>query len=45
MKGPTFADELIRRTPSAFTIASDNKEIFKVFEEITSSTNIILDFT
>ncbi|MFH1727513.1 MAG: NAD(P)H-dependent glycerol-3-phosphate dehydrogenase [Pseudomonadota bacterium] len=45
MKGPTFADELIREFPSALTVACSDESVFQDFEDIFLSTNIHLDFT
>jgi len=45
MKGPTFAEELIRGFPSAFTIGSKNTEYFNIIKKITQNTNIRLDFS
>ena len=45
MKGPTFADELIRGFPSAFTIGSKYIENFETISKIVKNTNIHLDFS
>jgi len=45
MKGPTFADELIRGFPSAFTIGSKYIENFETINKIVKNTNIHLDFS
>ena len=34
LKGPTFASELIHNYPSAFTVSSKDKEMFKLFKKI-----------
>jgi len=45
MKGPTFADELIRGFPAAFTVGSKNVKNFKTLNKIVKNTNIYLDFS
>lgn len=45
MKGPTFADELIRGFPSAFTVASVKFEFYQRVKEIFNNTNVIFDYT
>ncbi len=45
MKGPTFADELIRGFPSAFTVGSLDVRDFNLITEIVHNTNILLDFS
>ncbi len=45
LKGPTFALELINNSPTAFTLASENKKLFDVFDNIFSNTNVYLDFS
>jgi glycerol-3-phosphate dehydrogenase (NAD(P)+) len=44
MKGPTFADELIRGLPSAFTIGAENEKDLKNIKEILLGLNIYLDY-
>lgn len=44
-KGPTFAQELINRIPTAFTVGSEDKTHFKVFSELFNNTNIHIDFS
>jgi len=45
MKGPTFADELIRGFPSAFTVGSRCEDEFNVISNLVKHTNIRLDFS
>ncbi|GAB6077192.1 NAD(P)H-dependent glycerol-3-phosphate dehydrogenase [Desulfurobacterium crinifex] len=45
MKGPTFADELIRGFPSAFTVGSESVKDFEIVRRIARDTNICLDFS
>ena len=45
LKGPTFAREMANNSPTSFTLASRNKEVFKLFSNIFSGTNIFLDFS
>ncbi|MDX9905829.1 MAG: 2-dehydropantoate 2-reductase N-terminal domain-containing protein [Bacteroidales bacterium] len=45
MKGPTFARDIINNQPTAFTIGSENPELFAEFKRIFSNTNIYLDFS
>jgi len=45
LKGPTFATDLIHNNPSAFTLASNNTDLFTLFSSIFSKTNIYLDFS
>ena len=45
LKGPTFARELINKSPTAFTLGARNKNIFKLFSEIFKDTNIFIDFS
>jgi len=45
LKGPTFASELIHNYPSAFTVSSKDKEMFKLFKKIFKNTNVCLDYS
>ena len=45
LKGPTFASELIYNHPSAFTVGSEDKKIFKLFKELFKNTNVCLDYS
>lgn len=45
LKGPTFAADLIHNNPSAFTLATRNKELFDIFKSIFKNTNIYLDLS
>lgn len=45
MKGPTFARDIINNQPTAFTIGSENPELFKHFKRLFAGTNIYLDFS
>ena len=45
LKGPTFARELINKSPTAFTLGARNEEVFKLFSEIFKDTNIFIDFS
>ncbi|MCD4746708.1 MAG: hypothetical protein K8R58_10455 [Bacteroidales bacterium] len=44
-KGPTFARELINKLPTAFTLATEDENIFKIFSGIIADTNIYIDFS
>lgn len=44
-KGPTFARELINRTPTAFTVGSEDKSHDELFLDIFKGTNIHVDFS
>jgi len=43
--GPTFASNLIKNEYSAFTVASDMQEHYKMAINIFSDTNVILDYS
>ncbi len=45
LKGPTFARELINKSPTAFTLGTRNEDVFKLFSEIFKDTNIFIDFS
>jgi glycerol-3-phosphate dehydrogenase (NAD(P)+) len=45
MKGPTFARDIINNQPTAFTIGSQNPDLFGRFKELFDKTNIYLDFS
>lgn len=45
LKGPTFARELINKSPTAFTLGARSEEVFKLFSEIFKDTNIFIDFS
>jgi glycerol-3-phosphate dehydrogenase (NAD(P)+) len=45
MKGPTFAAELIRGFPSAFSVGSESTKDFEIVSRIAHGTNICLDFS
>jgi glycerol-3-phosphate dehydrogenase (NAD(P)+) len=43
LKGPSFARDILNDQPTGFTLASHDKAIFTVFEDVFESTNIKLD--
>jgi glycerol-3-phosphate dehydrogenase (NAD(P)+) len=45
LKGPTFAREIINNSPTAFTLATEQEELFAVFSDIFAGTNIFIDFS
>jgi len=45
LKGPSFAREMANNNPTSFTLASKNKDVFKVFSDLFFDTNIFLDFS
>jgi glycerol-3-phosphate dehydrogenase (NAD(P)+) len=45
MKGPTFARDIINNQPTAFTVGSDNPQLFPRFGRLFSNTIIHLDFS
>lgn len=45
MKGPTFAIELIKESPSAFTLASDVRSDAKKVEQVFSCSNLYFDYS
>lgn len=45
MKGPTFARELVENEPTAFTFASEHKELFDIISDICKGTSVITDFS
>jgi len=45
LKGPSFAREIINRLPTAFTLASENEELFELFQELFDNTTIHLDYS
>ncbi len=45
MKGPTFARDIINNQPTAFTVGSDDDQLFARFASIFEGTNIYLDFS
>lgn len=45
LKGPSFAREIINRQPTAFTLASENEDLFDVFDELFDNTTIHLDYS
>lgn len=44
-KGPTFANELINRVPTAFTLGSKNELHYDIFHDIFHNTNVHIDFS
>ena len=44
-KGPTFANELINRVPTAFTLGSKNESHYDIFLDIFQDTNVHIDFS
>lgn len=45
MKGPTFARDIINNQPTAFTVGSNNPELFSRFGQLFYNTNIYLDYS
>ncbi len=45
MKGPTFARDIINNQPTAFTVGSEDDQLFARFSDIFRGTNIYLDFS
>jgi glycerol-3-phosphate dehydrogenase (NAD(P)+) len=45
LKGPTFAREIINNSPTGFTVATEQQDLFPVFTDIFSGTNIFIDFS
>lgn len=45
MKGPSFAREIINNLPTGFTVTSQRKQNFDIFQGIFEDTSIYLDFT
>jgi glycerol-3-phosphate dehydrogenase (NAD(P)+) len=45
LKGPSFAREIINNSPTAFTLASGNKELCQQLEPLFDGTNIITDIS
>ncbi|HOW26390.1 MAG TPA: 2-dehydropantoate 2-reductase N-terminal domain-containing protein [Bacteroidales bacterium] len=45
MKGPAFARDMIGGSPTGFTLATDDTELWSIFGEMCSGTSICLDYT
>ncbi|MCF8233224.1 MAG: hypothetical protein K9G67_04670 [Bacteroidales bacterium] len=45
LKGPTFAREMLEKSPTAFTFAAEDEQHFREFEKIFKGSPVALDFT
>ena len=45
MKGPTFARDIINNQPTAFTVGSQDPDLFPGFGKLFQGTNIYLDYS